>query len=338
MRNYLCLSKSIFEDNSFALVPIRDEDKYEILQMRNEQMYHLRQAKPLTVADQEYYFKNVVSKLFDLEKPDQLLFSLLKDHKFVGYGGLVHINWIDRNAEISFIMKTALEQDNFEFFWISYLSLLNTIAFKELNFHKIYTYAFDLRPHLYPVLEKAGFVEDARLNEHCFFDGKFLDVVLHSKYNRELSCRKATEKDLMLYFDWTNDSSVRENSYRSDVITIENHTNWFLNKIVDASCLMLVFEDHVGKAVGQVRIETKTETAAIIGISNDANHRGKGYASQMIQKACEAFFINAPSMTISAYIKIENKASEKSFQKAGFLLESEVDYEGCPSYHYIKKL
>jgi RimJ/RimL family protein N-acetyltransferase len=338
MRNYLCLSNSIFEENSFALVPIRGEDKYEILKMRNEQMYHLRQEKPLTVEDQKYYFENVVSKLFKLEKPDQLLFSFLVDGQFVGYGGLVHINWIDRNAEISFIMKTELEQDNFDYFWINYLSLLNKIAFEELNLHKIYTYAFDLRPHLYLVLEKAGFTEDARLREHCFFEGKCLDVVLHSKYNRELTYRKAKEKDLMLYFDWSNDVSVREKSYHSEAITIENHTNWFLNKIVDANCLMLVFEDHVGKAVGQVRIQIKSESIAIIGISNDSSQRGKGYASQMIQKACEAFFVNAPLMVISAYIKIENKASEKSFQKAGFLLESEVEYMGYPSYHYIKKL
>ena len=338
MRNYICLTTSVFEENSITLVPIRDEDQFEIMIMRNEQMYHLRQAKHLTVEDQDYYFENVVSKLFELQKPDQLLFSLLKDNIFVGYGGLVHINWIDRNAEISFIMKTELEQDNFEYLWINYLSLLNKLAFKELNLHKIYTYAFDLRPHLYPVLEKAGFTEDARLNEHCFFDGKFLDVVLHSKYNRELSYRKATEKDLMLYFKWANDVSVRENSYRSEVISIENHTNWFLNKIVDGTCLMFVFEDHIGKPVGQVRIETKNEAHAIIGISNDANHRGKGYASQMLHKACESFFVNVPTTTISAYIKIENKASEKAFQKAGFLLESEVEYEGCPSYHYIKKL
>ncbi|MCX6184838.1 MAG: GNAT family N-acetyltransferase [Flavobacterium sp.] len=183
MRNYICLPNSVFEENSFALVPIRDEDKYEILEMRNEQMYHLRQAKPLAVEDQEHYFKNVVSKLFELQQPDQLLFSLLKEGKFIGYGGLVHINWIDRNAEISFIMKTELEQDNFEYFWKNYLSLLNKLAFKELNFHKIYTYAFDLRPHLYQVIEKAGFVEEARLKEHCFFEGKFLDVLIHTKIN-----------------------------------------------------------------------------------------------------------------------------------------------------------
>ena len=329
---------STFQENTFSLVPIRDEDKYVILEMRNEQMYHLRQAKPLTIKDQEDYFENVVSKLFEAEKPNQLLFSFIKNEEFVGYGGLVHINWIDKNAEISFIMKTELEKENFEYFWKNYLSILDKLAFEELNFHKIYTYAFDLRPHLYQVIEKAGFVEEARLKEHCFFDGKFLDVVLHSKYNRELSYRKATEKDLMLYFEWANDVSVRENSYRSDAITIENHTNWFLNKIVDVQCLMLVFDDHVGQAVGQVRIETKNEATAIIGISNDSNHRGKGYASQMIQKACEAFFVNAPFMTISAYIKIENKASERVFQKAGFLLESQVDHQGCPSYHYIKKL
>jgi RimJ/RimL family protein N-acetyltransferase len=338
MRNYLCLSQSIFQENSFSLVPIREEDLYEIMKMRNEQMYHLRQSKLLTVEDQEHYFKNVVATLFENPQPNQLLFSFFRHEEFIGYGGLVHINWIDRNAEISFIMKTELEQDNFDYFWINYLSLLDKLAFQELNFHKIYTYAFDLRPHLYTALVKAGFKEDARLKEHCFFEGKFLDVVLHSKYNRELSYRKAKEKDLMLYFDWTNDVSVRENSYRSESISIDNHTKWFLNKIVDVSCLMLVFEDHIGKAVGQVRIEKKNKTSAIIGISNDINHRGKGYASQMIQKACEVFFVNAPLLSISAYIKIENKGSERAFQKAGFVLESQVEYEGYPSYHYIKKL
>ncbi len=183
MRNYICLSKSVFEENSFALVPIRDEDKYEILEMRNEQMYHLRQSKPLTEEDQEFYFRNVVSKLFENDQPNQLLFSLLKDNKFVGYGGLVHINWIDRNAEISFIMKTELEKENFEYFWKNYLSLLERLAFKTLNFHKVFTYAFDLRPHLYTVLMSCGFVEEARLKEHCFFENKFINVVIHSKIN-----------------------------------------------------------------------------------------------------------------------------------------------------------
>ena len=73
-------------------------------------MYHLRQDKPLTEEDQEAYFLNVVAKLFEQERPNQLLFSFLDGDKCIGYGGLVHINWIDKNAEISFIMNTSLEK------------------------------------------------------------------------------------------------------------------------------------------------------------------------------------------------------------------------------------
>lgn len=184
MRKYKCLSKQEYTHGLFSLVPIRDEDKLLILKMRNEQIYHLRQPEKLTIKLQEAYFKNVVSLLFDQPRPSQILFSLLENGEFIGYGGLVHINWIDKNAEVSFIMKTELENDRFDYNWINYLTLLEKVAFKDLRFHKIYTYAFDLRQHLYPVLKASGFHEEARLKEHCYFDGKYLDVVINSKINK----------------------------------------------------------------------------------------------------------------------------------------------------------
>ena len=49
------------------------------------------------------------------------------------------------------------------------------------NIHKIFTYAFDLRPHLYDVLELNGYFKDARLKDHCFFQGDFKDVLIYSK-------------------------------------------------------------------------------------------------------------------------------------------------------------
>src|SRR5690606_14503527 len=134
-------------------VPIRYEDRLAIMKWRNEQIYHLRQNKPLTIEDQENYFKNTISRLFDQERPDQILFSYLKGGHCIGYGGLVHINWIDRNAEVSFIMDSALESTEFSFHWDTFLSLISEVAFNELSLHKIYTYAFDLRPHLYKILE-----------------------------------------------------------------------------------------------------------------------------------------------------------------------------------------
>ena len=185
MNTYKALNKQVFSSGRYSLVPIRFEDRYDIMKWRNEQIYHLRQTKPLTKGDQDTYFENIVAKLFDQEQPNQILFSFLEDGICIGYGGLVHINWIDKNAEISFIMDTSLEKDRFQEIWQTYLKLIEQVACSDLSLHKIYTYAFDLRQHLYEIFEYCGFVLDARLAEHCFFNGKFIDVVIHSKCNKK---------------------------------------------------------------------------------------------------------------------------------------------------------
>ena len=180
MATYACLTQQEFRDGAYSLVPLRYEDRFAIMRWRNEQIYHLRQSRPLTEDDQQRYFDEVVAKLFANPQPDQVLFSYLENDKCIGYGGLVHINWKDRHAEISFIMDTRLEKEHFAAHWSHYLTLLPQVAFDQLRLHKIYTYAFDLRPHLYPALEQNGFVREATLKDHCLFEGQYKDVVIHS--------------------------------------------------------------------------------------------------------------------------------------------------------------
>jgi RimJ/RimL family protein N-acetyltransferase len=179
---YKALSKQVYSSGQYSIAPIRIEDRFDIMRWRNDQIYHLRQNKPLTKEDQDKYFEDVVSKLFEQDTPDQILFSYLEGEKCIGYGGLVHINWIDRNAEISFIMNPSLEADYFELHWRIYLSLLEIIAFEQIGLHKIYTYAYDLRPKLYDVLINAGYRREAVLKQHLYFLDKFVDIIIHSKF------------------------------------------------------------------------------------------------------------------------------------------------------------
>lgn len=179
MNIYKCLNAQEFISGEYKIVPIRLKDRFTIMVWRNEQLYHLRQKYPLTVEDQNIYFSNVVSKIFDDDQPNQILFSLLENDICIGYGGLVHINWSDKNAEISFIMDTKLEKESFEKIWHVYLDLIEQVAFNDLNFFKIYTYAFDLRPILFKVLETSGFkLENNLKNIQISEKGK---VVIHSK-------------------------------------------------------------------------------------------------------------------------------------------------------------
>lgn len=182
-RKYKALERQIFSFAEFTIIPIKFEHRFDIMKWRNEQMYHLRQTKLLTEEDQNDYFVNVIDKLFDQNLPNQILFSYLKNDTCIGYGGLVHINWVDKHAEISFIMDTKLEKGFFKYHWSNYLKLIEEVAFKELKLHKLFVYAFDLRPHLYATLEENNYFLDARLNHHCLFNGDYLDVVIYSKIN-----------------------------------------------------------------------------------------------------------------------------------------------------------
>ena len=181
MEFYSCLKQQEFSNGEYKLVPIRFQDRYEIMKWRNEQLYHLRQKEPLTKQQQDNYFENVVSKLFYQNEPNQILFSFLKNNVLIGYGGLVHINWVDKNAEISFIMNTQLEMEHFHSIWTSFLNLIDKVAFEELILHKISTYAYDLRPNIYTLFEKANYKREAILRDHKLFDDHFVNVVIHAK-------------------------------------------------------------------------------------------------------------------------------------------------------------
>lgn len=183
MREYSVLTKQLYNVDKYSLTPIRSEDRYLIMKWRNEQMFHLRQDKLLTLNEQDHYFDFVIGKLFHEKAPNQILFSYLLDNACIGYGGLVHIDWQNSNAEISFIMNTELEKEYFVEHWINYLKMIEEVAFDELNLHKIFTYAYDIRPKLYEALTLSNYSLEARLVQHSLIQNEFKDVLIHSKIN-----------------------------------------------------------------------------------------------------------------------------------------------------------
>jgi len=150
------------------------------MRWRNEQIFHLRQSEPLTKIKQDLYFTNTVSKLFKEEQPNQILFSLLKKDVLIGYGGLVHINWNEKNAEISFLIETKMESLFFRCYWNAFLILIEKVA-KNIKLNKVFTYAYDIRPKIYEVLETQGFSEEKRIKDKVIIDGVCRDVLIHSK-------------------------------------------------------------------------------------------------------------------------------------------------------------
>lgn len=152
-----------------------------------------------------------------------------------------------------------------------------------------------------------------------------------------LTFRKAILADAKLYFDWTNDSVVREQSYNSNTIDYENHKKWFETKLEDDSCMLLLFQNEGMINIGQIRIQKENECKALIGISIAAEHRGRGYAKGMLLLASDYFLEINKCYLINAYIKEQNRSSKQAFEKAGFEFQNIINYENCSSFYFIKK-
>lgn len=338
LQNYKCLSEREFVLENYKLIPIRFDDRHLIREWRNQQIAILRQKEVLTREKQDAYFEQVVAKLFDEERPSQVLFSFLENGKLIGYGGLVHIDWGSRNAEVSFLTSTERAGDAEQFVqdWVRYLKILKKIASHELNFVKIYTYAYDIRPHLYKALTSSGFVEEGRLKDHVSIDGKIVDVLIHSCFLDSIDFRMANQEDALLYFKWANDVEVRKNSFHTKPISYEDHVNWFRSKLVSGNCYFYLFSNHQGVPVGQVRIESGSRETTI-GISLDSAFRGKDLSRKLLKMATTDYLNQHPAEIISAYVKCENISSYKSFIAASFKQVELVSIEGSKSFKLIKE-
>lgn len=335
---YKILPQINLEFGDFSLVPIRLDDRYAIMRWRNDQITILRQSKPLTEKDQDAYFFGVVQKLFDQDHPSQLLFSFLFRGNLIGYGGLVHIDWQNKNAEISFLTATERADDSKLLIndWMVFLKMISIIADRYLNFIKIYTYAYDVRPNLYEALDRSGFVEEARLKKHVLIKNTPNNVVINSRFFLSLKFRMAKPDDALLYYKWTNDESVRKNSFNSEEIEWGSHVKWFNSRIKSDKADFFIFLDLDDNPVGQVRIERQLGEA-VIGISVDSEFRGKSLSSKMLMMATLDFFTRNPGQTIVAYIKVENISSYKAFCQAGFVYDRELKLKGFNSYRLFKE-
>ncbi|MCB0745756.1 MAG: GNAT family N-acetyltransferase, partial [Ignavibacteriae bacterium] len=197
--------------------------------------------------------------------------------------------------------------------------MIEKVAFDELNLHKLYTYAFDLRPNLYQALELAGYNREAILSEHCYFDNGFKDVVIHSKIKRRIAIRKASEDDLMLFYKWANEETTRSMSFNEAPITLDEHTKWFKAQLRSREDLLLVLEvDNI--PAGNVRFNRE----GVIGVSLDKAFRGKNFGVILIEEGIKFMRSNTGLKEITAFIKKENIPSVRVFEKAGFKFDGDA--------------
>lgn len=182
MQTYKTLKNNSFQLNGYTVLPLREQDIYKIKDWRNEQMHVLRQKQLLSDENQKTYYEKYVIPTFGEEEPKIMLFSFMDNQEIcIGYGGLTNISWLDKRAEISFLLNTSRtkNEDTYKNDFSAFLNLMKLISFRELQFNRLFTETYDIRPLHISILESSGFVLEGRMKEHVFINGKFVDSLIH---------------------------------------------------------------------------------------------------------------------------------------------------------------
>ena len=176
-------------------------------------------------------------------------------------------------------------------------------------------------------------MKEATLKDHCLFGNDFKDVIIHSKWNNTLSIRKVEENDKQITFEWANDPITRASSFNSEPIQFDQHSIWFDSKLKDETAHYFICK--VGlKEAGLVRFDfDESKNTFIIGITIAPKYRGRKLSTPFLKEACE-YFLSICNRPITAYIKEENIASVKAFERAGFKFKSNETIEGVKSLRY----
>ena len=128
--------------------------------------------------------------------------------------------------------------------------------------------------------------------------------------------RKIDKNDRLLLFEWANDPNVRANAKNLKPITWEEHVAWFDNIISNNSIFTYIL---VGarESIGMIRFNIDSGKA-IITYSINKKYRGQGFGKLIVKTGMKTLENIIDKPVFVAYVKKDNIASEKIFNKLGF--------------------
>ena len=112
-----------------------------------------------------------------LGSPNEIFLSivLLQDHRHIGNIKLGPMDWIHRRGDIGIIIG---EKDCWgKGYAVEAIELVVDHAFRSLNLHKLTAGCYANNPASIRCFEKAGFEREAVRRSHCYYQGKYIDVL-----------------------------------------------------------------------------------------------------------------------------------------------------------------
>jgi len=181
--NYSALKKKNYNYQDLELISIQPKHIEKIRLWRNNQINILRQNKKVTQKKQQSYYNNTIIPSKKSNKPNSILLAIYYKKEFIGYGGFVHISWINNRAEISFLLDSKIKETSTKYSLIfdKFFFIIKNIGINELCFNKLTTETFIYRKSVIKNLESQGFVKEGFFVKQ-YLKKNLIDSVVHSYF------------------------------------------------------------------------------------------------------------------------------------------------------------
>ena len=130
---------------------------------------------------------------------------------------------------------------------------------------------------------------------------------------QNISYVKLFNDDLLTFYSWANDHTVRKNSFSPELISQDEHRSWFCEKLNNPNFLYVL--EKYDQPVGQIRFDLEKNITKI-GYLIDSNFRGLGLGEKIIELGIKQLVRDKSSNLIfQAEVKPENIASKRYLEK-----------------------
>tara|TARA_A100001037_G_scaffold239144_1_gene218666 strand:+ start:1782 stop:2294 length:513 start_codon:yes stop_codon:yes gene_type:complete len=162
----------------FELKNIKKQDLKTIIRWRNDSriIKFNTQFFLLNMEYQKKWFKEISAK-----KSKNKMFIFKYGNEIVGIGGLIHVDYENKNADIAIILGESKIRG--KGFGTKALEMLVEYGFKKMKLHRIGADIFEYNKISLRLFEKLKFKKELEMKDYLWRDGRWWKVYTYSRIN-----------------------------------------------------------------------------------------------------------------------------------------------------------
>jgi len=167
-----------------SLHAVERADLQQLRDWRNNPDFrkYFREYRELNMQQQEQWFEKSV---VDDNNTQMFVIRKKEDNELIGCCGLIYINWVHRNADLSLYVgweDTYIDEEGYA---EESCKILLDYGFNELGLNKVWTEIYEFDDKKKALYDKLSFQQDGLLRDNYWYDGKWCDSRILSLLSHE---------------------------------------------------------------------------------------------------------------------------------------------------------